>query len=134
MPGLMENALLDVELHVVVEDLVPETVLSTADAALLVSILATTARISLLNAEPDVAADLCAAVATVGSALRSPSPTVSTTLLRRASEWASSVLDLLGTGIWTTDPSRHRAAGDQDARLAAQLQADLGALRRALRY
>lgn len=134
MPGLMENALLDLELHTVVESFRPEMVLCTADAALLVSVFATTARISLLNGEPDVAADLCAAVATVGSALGSPSPAVSSALLRRASDWASSVFDLAATGIWTTDPSRRPAAVDQDGRLAAQLQADLEGLRRRLRY
>lgn len=134
MPGLMENALLDLELHAVVEDILAETVLCAADAALLVSVFATTARISLLNAEPDVAADLCEAVATVGSALQSPLPAVSTALLSRASDWASSVLDLLGTGIWTTDPSRRPAAVGQDGRLAAQLHADLETVRRRLHY
>lgn len=129
----MENALLDLELQVV-EDTVPATALSTADVALLVSVFATTARIGLLNAEPDVAADLCEAVASVGLALRSPSPAVSTVLLRRASDWASAVLDLLGAGIWTIDPSRRSAAADQDGRLAAQLQADLAAVRRRLQY
>lgn len=133
MPGLMENSVLDLELQVV-ENVVPETVLGTADAALLVSVFATTARISLLNAESDVAADLCAAVATIGSALHGPPAAVPTALLCRASDWASSVLDLLGAGIWTSDRSRRPAAVDQDGRLAAQLEADLDAIRRRLRY
>ena len=109
MPGLMENVLLDLELNVVVEDTVPDMVLSTPDAALFVSVFATTARIALLNAEPDVAADLCEAVTIVGLALRGPSPSIPTAVLRRASDWAASVLDLLVAGIWTR--RRHRPGG-----------------------
>lgn len=130
----MEYALLDLELPVVVEDTLPDTVLSTADAALFVSVFATTARIGLLNNEPDVAADLCEAVAIVGSALRTTPVTVPTALLHRAAGWASSVIDLLGVGIWTIDPSRRPATVEQDARLAVRLQEDLGAIRRRLRY
>lgn len=115
------------------EDALPDTVLSTADAALFVPMFAMTARISLLNGEPDVAADLCEAVAAVGSALRNTPPAVSTALLRRGVGCASSVIDLVGVGIWTIDPTR-AAVAEPDVRLAAHLQADLDAVKSRLRY
>lgn len=138
MGDLATNLLSGLKQHDAAKDALPDTalpdtVLSTADAALFVPIFAVTARIGLLNGEPDVAADLCEVVAAVGSALRNTPPAVSTALLRRGVDWASSVVELVEIGIWKIDPT-HPAAVDQDVRLVAHLQADLDAVRKRLRY
>lgn len=128
MHDLAQNTASELKEHEAAQDARPDNVIAVNDAGLLVPVFALTASPGLLNGDRDAAADLCEVTAAVGLALRSSPFTVSTALLELGVSCADHVIEQLGTGAWTTDPA-HPTTEEQDVWLAANLRADLDAIK-----
>jgi hypothetical protein len=115
--------------HQAAEDARPPVRLNSTQAGQVIAAFTVSARLGIVNGDPDVAADLCEVVARVGVDLRRQDLpiVVPRLLLSNGLTWASLCAEKLSNSSWAVLPGTTEL--DDDQRVAAQLRDDLEAIR-----
>jgi hypothetical protein len=131
--GLARNTARQLKEHQAAQDARSPVSLSFSQAGMVISAFAVAARLSVLNGDPDVAADLCEVITSISICLRDGRPRgeISALLLDNGLNRARVSAENLASGAWSVEPGETDL--DADQRIATALSEDIEAIEDLLR-